>query len=84
MIVHDRLLPVQASRDPTSIFPLAGSFASVGAGIAQWLATAADYWVAATMYEQLSGLSDAEVHRRGLSRATLAWEITQACDRNNG
>ena len=32
----------------------------------------ADNWEAAAMYEQLAALSDAELTRRGLSRATLA------------
>jgi hypothetical protein len=51
--------------------------------VAGWLATAADYYTAATVYERLSGLSDAELQRRGLSRATLASDICQAFDRAN-
>jgi hypothetical protein len=34
------------------------------------------------MYQQLSGLSDAELARRGLSRATLAHDLRTACVRN--
>jgi hypothetical protein len=45
--------------------------------------TCADYYEAATLYDALSGLSDAELHRCGLSRDTLARDITQACDRTN-
>ena len=56
---------------------------SLGTRIADWLATAADYYTAAAVYEQLSRLSDAELHRRGHSRATLASDICQACDRAN-
>jgi hypothetical protein len=48
-----------------------------------WLETCRDYYEAATIYEQLSGLSDAELRRRGLSRTTLASEIVKACDRTN-
>jgi hypothetical protein len=48
-----------------------------------WFATAADYRTAAAVYEQLSGLSDAELQRRGLSRATLARNVCAACDRAN-
>jgi len=63
----------------------AGSFASwiksIGGGIATWADTCADYYAAAAMYEQLSALSDAELSRRGLSRATLAEEVRAACDR---
>ena len=51
--------------------------------IADWITTAADYYEAAAMYEQLSRLSDAELTRRGLSRATLGWDVSQACDRSN-
>ena len=52
--------------------------------IAAWATTCADYYEAAALYDGLSGLSDAELRRRGLSRATLAWDLTQACDRTNG
>jgi hypothetical protein len=34
------------------------------------------------MYQQLSVLSDAELARRGLSRATLAHDLRAACVRN--
>ena len=81
MTMHDRLLPAQTGPRPASAFPLAGGISSAGRRIADWLATTADYYAAAAIYEQLSGLSDAELQRRGLSRATLAWDICQACDR---
>ena len=42
---------------------------------AAWITTCADYMAAAAMYEQLSKLSDAELHRRGLSRADLARDV---------
>jgi hypothetical protein len=48
-----------------------------------WIATCADYYAAAAMYEQLSGLSNAELERRGHSRATLARDICVKCDRTN-
>ena len=66
----------------------AGSFASwinsIVGRIATWANTCADYYAAATMYEQLSALSDAELSRRGLSRATLARDVCAACDRGSG
>jgi hypothetical protein len=34
------------------------------------------------MYEQLAALSDAELTRRGLSRATLARDVRATCDRS--
>ena len=52
--------------------------------LAAWVGTCADYYQAAALYDELSVLSDAELHRRGLSRATLAWDLSQACDRTNG
>lgn len=45
------------------------------ARVADWIETAADRYAAAAMYEQLSKLSDAELQRRGLSRATLACDV---------
>ena len=46
-----------------------------------WLNACADYYAAAAIYEQLSKLSDAELHRRGLSRETLVRDAFQSCDR---
>jgi hypothetical protein len=46
-----------------------------------WADTRADYYAAAAMYEQLSALSDTELARRRLSRATLARDTRAACDR---
>lgn len=46
-----------------------------------WLAVCADYYYAASLYERLAGLSDAELARRGLRRETLARDICAACDR---
>jgi hypothetical protein len=45
-----------------------------------WTTTCADYYRVAALYEELSGLSDTELQRRGLNRTTLAWDVTQACD----
>jgi hypothetical protein len=48
---------------------------TLGSRLATWLDACADHWTAAAMYQQLSGLSDAELARRGLSRATLARDV---------
>jgi hypothetical protein len=40
--------------------------------------TCADYYAAAALYEELAALSDAELQRRGLSRATLAQHVCSA------
>lgn len=55
----------------------------IAAQASAWIETCADYYAAAAIYSQLSSLSDAELQRRGLSRATLASDIARACDRTN-
>lgn len=52
---------------------------SLGRHVAVWLRTCADHYAAAAMYEQLSGLSDAELRRRGLSRADLGRHACEVC-----
>jgi hypothetical protein len=83
MTIHVHTLPAQTARCQAPDVPFASRIASLGWRISDWLATAADYYTAATVYERLSGFSDAELRRRGLSRATLAAEICQAFDRAN-
>jgi hypothetical protein len=51
---------------------------------AAWGETCADYYRAAALYEELRPLSDAELNRRRLSRATLARHVVRACDRSGG
>jgi hypothetical protein len=60
---------------------LAGWIKSVRDRIGTWADTCADYYAAAGLYEQLSALSDAELARRGLSRATLAEDVRATCER---
>jgi hypothetical protein len=63
---------------------LADRLAALGAYLSACAKTCADYYEAATLYEQLSCLSDAELRRRGVSSATLGWDIARGCDRANG
>jgi hypothetical protein len=49
--------------------------------IAQWSRTCADYSAASADYERLSGLSDAELERRGVTRQTLARHLVDRRDR---
>lgn len=84
MTTHGHLLPAKAARRSASSLRLSDFGSSLGARIADWITTAADYYKAAVAYEQLSRLSDAELHRRGLSRATLARDVCQACDSTVG
>ena len=60
---------------------LGGHLGALGSHLATWVGTCADYYQAAALYDELSGLSDAELRRRGLSRATLAVDLSRGCDR---
>jgi hypothetical protein len=81
MTMYEHLLPAQTAPRQVPQAPLANRVASLGTRIAGWITTAANYYTAAAVYEQLSGLSDAELQRRGLSRSALARDICAACDR---
>ena len=81
MITHDNLRTEAVQ--PNAYPLLRSAFSSLAPKIADWIATAADYYEAAAKYEQLSRLSDAELKRRELSRATLARNICRACDRTS-
>ena len=56
-------------------FSIAGCIKPMVEHARVWIHTCADYWAAAATYEQLSRLSDADLHRRGLSRTDLARDI---------
>jgi hypothetical protein len=76
-------MTTQASLSPSNSHPLsrsslAGRLGALKAHGAAWIETCADYYDAASIYDQLSRLSDAELHRRGLSRTTLARQICEA------
>lgn len=43
--------------------------------LSEWCESYADYYAAALLYDSLSRLSDGELERRGLSRATLAHDL---------
>ena len=59
---------------------LSSSVKSLTKGIASWVQSCADLWAAAALYDSLRGLSDVELHRRGLSRDTLARDVFQSAD----
>lgn len=81
MTTHDQLFAsdVLAAGEPAT--PLSSWTRSIGLRLLAWIDTRADHWAAAAMYEQLSALSDAELARRGLSRATLAHDVRGTGDR---
>jgi hypothetical protein len=68
--------PLGASR----LASLGARFGALKSHLATWIKTCADYYEAAALHDQLSTLSDAELQRRGLSRATLAHDVCTACD----
>jgi hypothetical protein len=59
-----------------------GPFRRRVAGIAKWLRACTDYYAASALYVQLYRLSDAELHRRGLNRSTLARNVFDSVERN--
>jgi hypothetical protein len=83
MTSHDQILPSAGFAAGKPERSLASWLNSIGGEIAAWAETCADYYAAAAMYEQLSPLSDAELMRRGLSRATLAHHVRASCDRGS-
>jgi hypothetical protein len=60
---------------------LTARISSIVKWIGDYIDTMADYYAAATTYEQLRRLSDAELRRRGLSRIDLARDILAARSR---
>ena len=80
MTIPDQLLPAWAARANGSPPRLLGTLSSLGGRIVGRLRVAANYYAAAAAYEQLSKLSNAELRRRSLSRATLARDVCQAYD----
>jgi hypothetical protein len=73
VVVHETTVPEGTASLFTSIKSTAESFAA-------WVQSCADYWAAANLYDSLYRHSDAELHRRGLSRATLAHDVFRSCD----
>jgi hypothetical protein len=61
-----------------------GLLKAVAKRVAAYASACADYWSAATVYEDLRRLSDAELRRRGLARDSLARDVFAAHDRGMG
>jgi hypothetical protein len=79
MKAHPSFSHIGTGSPSTTRRSLAAGLRSLKAFVVTWRETCARYQEAAALYQQLSCLSDAELRRRGVSRATLAWEICQAC-----
>ena len=78
IVSNTELLPGDGVAEGGSSRRLSDRLVSIGSWVVTWLDTCADHWAAAEMYQQLSVLSDAELARRGLSRATLAHDLRAA------
>jgi len=76
------MTPKQALLPAATTLSIPNRIAAVAARVKAHVAVCTDYFAAAVAYEQLSKQSDAELRRRGLGRATLGWDIAQACDRD--
>jgi len=76
MAIYEQMSVGHATPSPQRMRHLSGLIRSLGRRIAVGIKACADYCAAAAMYDHLRGLSDAELHKRGLSRETLAWDIT--------
>ena len=72
--------PTEAAASSESAAPVSDWIKAMGQRVSAWASTCADYYSAAALYDQLRGLSDAELRRRGLSRDTLARDACKACD----
>jgi hypothetical protein len=83
MTMHEALFPTDTAPSSGAAAWLSNWIGLAGPRIATWATTCADYYAAAAMYEQLSRLSNAELERRGLNRATLARDVGDTCDRTN-
>ncbi len=57
-----------------------GSLGAIAQRIGAYARACADYWSAATAYEDLRRLSDGELRRRGLARDTLGRDVFAAFD----
>lgn len=71
----------ELSRSPATDADGHSVIASLRTGIAMWVTALGEAYVASAMYQDLSRLSDAELHRRGLNREALVREVFKATSR---
>ena len=81
MAISEHISGIDAVPPSERAASLFDSIKSLAHHVRMWVNTCADYYAAAAMYEQLGRLSNAELHKRGLSRDTLARDVCQSCDR---
>jgi hypothetical protein len=81
MVTMERQIAAGASAGDGKRSLLSSLRSGAGHWCSQWFGTCADYYAAAALYEDLARLSDDELKRRGLDRATLARDICSICER---
>jgi hypothetical protein len=84
MAITEQLSSVEVASPAETATSICSSIKSLARFLIQWVNACADYYAAAAMYEQLRRLSDGELHKRGLSRDTLARDLCHSCDRTAG
>lgn len=77
-----RMIAVGIVHSTAKISQNHGGVRPIAPRVSAWIETCVDYYAAAATYEQLSRLSDTELHRRGLARATLGRDVCGALDRS--
>jgi hypothetical protein len=80
MITKATRSPSDSELLDTSRRSLGALFGALKTQLVAWVETCVANYEAATLYDQLSGLSDTELHRRGLSRDTLARDVCDGCE----
>jgi hypothetical protein len=84
MAISETISGIDAVPPTEKATSLLGSIDTFAQHVRMWASTCADYWSAAAVYDDLRRLSDAELHRRGLSRDTLARDVCASCDMTAG
>jgi len=79
MVSHEQVLSNVPSILKTSA-PILNRIMCFVKSFAAWMRSCADYWAAAAIYDSLNKLSDSELRKRGLSRATLVHDVFRSCD----
>ena len=82
MTASKHISDVHAIAPTETVASLSCLIKSLPRRVRMWANSCADYYAAAAMYEQLSALSNAELHKRSLSRDALARDVFQSCDSN--
>ena len=81
MNMHQSFTPSEEVTISTTAPVRSSWLRSLGTWLTTTIKACADYYAAASAYEDLSRLSDAELKRRGMSRDTIARDVTDGFDR---